>query len=188
MWWSGVMWCAFTVSDCCWLLAFQCHRHWLNNQKTHCNQNWQWVKKKSAVKTHQHKRLVVTGHTGPDQESSLAFCSRRAEQREETTEKQSFHTGVSHIWQYNKVADPNITGSQYLQKYLTFPYANREAAQLIQARASSPHFCRVMVCSAWLQNPTVRFITETKGTVLQMAGINGSFTTSAVSRIGSKIN
>lgn len=44
VWWShmGSVSQSQTAADC-WL--FKWHRHWLNNQKIHCNQNWQWVKK-----------------------------------------------------------------------------------------------------------------------------------------------
>lgn len=144
--------------------------------------------KKICSENHQHKRLVVTGHTGPDQESSLTFCSGE-QSRERRPQKSRAFIKASAISD-KKIRRQMQTerGADTFRNIWHSCMQTEEAAQLIQARASSPHFCRVMLCSAWLQNPTVRFITDTKGTVLQMAGINGSFRTSAVSRIGSKIN
>lgn len=36
----------------------------LNNQKTHCNQNWQWVKQSPVTDHHQHKSLPVSACAG----------------------------------------------------------------------------------------------------------------------------
>lgn len=121
------MWCVFTVSDRCWLLAFNVTDSGWTIKKKHCNQNWQWVKK-ICCENLQHKRLVVTGHTGPDQESSLASCSGE-QSKERRLQKSRAFIPVSAI------SDNKIRR----QKYLTFLYVNREAAQPIQAQASSPH-------------------------------------------------